>query len=239
MNEYLAPTKLLNYDDHSIIELIEKKNWRQLPEEERIRRIYQFVKDDILFGYNEGDEIPASKVLKDGYGQCNTKTVLFMALLRAVGIPTRFHGFTIDKILQKGAIDGIIYKLTPKELIHSWAEVYYQDAWLDMEGFILDNAYLSSIQEKFKDCKGSFCGYAIATEDIENPQVEWAGKDTYIQKDAIIKDLGVFLSPDEFYRKCGSNLSGLKKILFKYVIRKMMNKTVNKLRNQRNRIDGL
>ncbi len=39
--------------------------------------------------------------MKDGYGQCNTKGTLFMALFRSVDIPCRFHGFTIDKKLQK------------------------------------------------------------------------------------------------------------------------------------------
>ena len=68
---------------------------------------------EIAFGYNTDDMISASEVLKDGYGQCNTKGTLFMALLRAVGIRCRIHGFTIDKKLQKGAMTGIVYKLAP------------------------------------------------------------------------------------------------------------------------------
>ncbi len=36
---------------------------------------YNFVQNDIVYGYNESDEIPASLVLKDGYGQCNLKGV--------------------------------------------------------------------------------------------------------------------------------------------------------------------
>ena len=63
-----------------------------------------------MFGYNIDDNISASKVLADGYGQCNTKGTLFMALLRACNIPCRVHGFTIDKKLQKGAMTGIVYK---------------------------------------------------------------------------------------------------------------------------------
>jgi hypothetical protein len=45
-----------------------------------------------------------------------------MALLRAVGVPCRFHGFTIDKALQKGAITGVAYQLAPRNIIHSWAD---------------------------------------------------------------------------------------------------------------------
>jgi transglutaminase-like putative cysteine protease len=66
--------------------------------------VYDFVRNEIAFGYNAGDELPASAVLADGIGQCNTKATLLMALMRAVGIACRFHGFTIDKPLQKGAI---------------------------------------------------------------------------------------------------------------------------------------
>lgn len=59
--------------------------------------IYDFVRNDIAFGYNSSDDIKASAVLADGYGQCNTKGTLLMALLRKAGIPCRLHGFTIHK----------------------------------------------------------------------------------------------------------------------------------------------
>ena len=39
----------------------------------KIREVYSFVRNEIKFGYNKGDDIIASEVLKDGYGQCNTK----------------------------------------------------------------------------------------------------------------------------------------------------------------------
>lgn len=56
------------------------------------------VRDDIVFGYNIDDEIPASKVLADGYGQCNTKGTLFMALLRA----SVFHAeYTVLQSIKK------------------------------------------------------------------------------------------------------------------------------------------
>ena len=93
--------KMLDYNNGEIQRLIQEKGWRNLSEFECIKSIYNFIRDDILFGYNVDDNIPASKVLKDGYGQCNTKGTLFMALLRACNIPCRVHGFTIDKELQK------------------------------------------------------------------------------------------------------------------------------------------
>ena len=77
---YLEATKMLDYNNGEIQRLIQKKGWRTLSEFECIKSIYNFIRDGILFGYNVDDNIPASKVLKDGYGQCNTKGTLFMAL---------------------------------------------------------------------------------------------------------------------------------------------------------------
>ena len=230
MNKYLKSTQLLDFEHHQINSLVQEKEWEKLTTYEQIGAAYYFVQNEVKFGYNETDDLPASKILNDGYGQCNTKGTLLMALLRKMGIPCRFHGFTINKKLQKGAITGLAYFLAPSSIIHSWVEVYYKDRWLNLEGFILDEEYLSSIQKKFETQEGIFCGYAIATNDLQNPPVSWKGDDTYIQKNGINKDFGIFDSPDDFYAKNGANLSGLKKLLFIYVIRKWMNINISRLR---------
>ena len=230
MDKYLRETKILNFSHPEIEELIKSKHWNNSSEYEKIGSIYDFVQNDIAFGYNKSDEITASAVLKDGYGQCNTKGSLLMALLRGVGIHCRFHGFTIAKKLQKGAITGLPYLLAPNNIIHSWVEVYYQEKWLNLEGFILDKKYLNNLQRKFPDVTNSFCGYGVATSDFRNPQIDWNGNDTYIQKDGINNDFGVFEDPDSFYREQGSNLSGLKSIIYKHVVRKLMNSNVSRIR---------
>ena len=97
---YLKETGLLDFSSPSVKTLVKERGWKTLAEAEKVKAIYDFVKNEILFGYNSGDDIKASRVLKDGYGQCNTKGTLFMALLRACDIPCRVHGFTIDKKLQ-------------------------------------------------------------------------------------------------------------------------------------------
>lgn len=231
LKPYLQSTSLLDFDHQSIQTLSYKMNWQSLPLFERIGAIYDFVQNAIIFGYNESDEIPASKVLEDGYGQCNTKATLLMALFRMHNIPCRFHGFTIDKSLQKGAVMGISYLLAPRNIIHSWVEIYYEDRWIDLEGFIIDKAYLRQIQSRFPSNKKNFCGYGIATDLFLDPPIEWKGDNTYIQKEGINHDFGVFDSPDKFYQKHGSNLAGIKRFIFKTLIRKRMNANVNRIRD--------
>lgn len=230
MKEYLQATHLLDFECAEIQQLVEHRKWKDKDEFHKILEIYNFVRDEIKFGYNVDDIIPASSVLDDGYGQCNTKGTLFMALLRAVGIPCRIHGFTIDKKLQKGAMTGLIYSLAPKNIVHSWVEVFFEGNWLNIEGFIIDVFYINKLQEKFPQCYEDFCGYGVATDDFIKPQIYWNKNDTYIQKEGINQDFGIFNSPDDFLKKYNQELSLLKKWLYQNIGRKLMNRNVSKIR---------
>jgi hypothetical protein len=151
-------------------------------------------------------------------------------LLRGVGIPCRFHGFTIDKALQKGAIAGIWYTLAPREIVHSWVELFFENKWINIEGFILDMPYLRAVQAKFPDTRGGFCGYGIATDCFEAPAVEWTGGDTYIQKEGIKRDFGLFPDPDEFFAKHAQPIGPLKRLIFRTITRHAMNARVARIR---------
>ena len=191
----MKETMMLDYSNEKIQQLIKERKWNELDEFECIRDIYNFVRDEILFGYNIDDSLPASKVLADGFGQCNTKGTLFMALLRACNIPCRIHGFMIDKKLQKGAMTGIVYKNAPQKVFHSWVEVYHENQWYELEGYILDIMYLRKLQNKNKKCTGTFCGYGVAVKDFQNPTIDFNRNNTYIQSEGITQDFGIYDSP--------------------------------------------
>ena len=229
---YLQTTRMLDFDSEAIQHLVSRRGWKDLTTYDAIGSIYHFVRDEIRFGYNADDSLPASRVLRDGYGQCNTKGTLLMALLRAVGIPTRFHGFTIYNALQKGAIPSYVFWFAPDRIIHSWVEVLYEDNWINLEGFIIDKPYLQQIQDSFAQQCGDFSGYGVATRCLSEPRVDWNGEDTYIQREGIADDFGVYTQPDDFYREHGTNLSGPKRLLYRYLIRHLMNINVNKIRRK-------
>lgn len=230
MNNYLKETKILDYSHDSIQKLVKEREWNQLDIISRIKAIYNFVRDEIKFGYNLSDNISASAVLKDGYGQCNTKATLLMALLRATEIPNRIHGFTIDKALQKGAITGIWYKVSPKNILHSWVEILVDEQWYFLEGVILDKIYLTKLQEKNSDCKTTFCGYGVYTDNFIYPPIEWNLNNTFIQNKGINQDFGLFNTPDEFYAKHQQKLNAFERFIFKNIVRHKMNKNVEKIR---------
>ncbi len=233
MDRYLRETPMLDFSNPAIQNLIKKRGWQPLGEFERIRAIYNFVRDEILFGYNTDDSLPASRVLADGYGQCNTKGTLFMALLRGCNIPCRVHGFTIDKKLQKGAMTGLVYALAPKNVFHSWVEVYLDGLWYELEAFILDKPYLKSLQRANPDCTGEFCGYGVAVRDFRHPVIDFNRNNTYIQSEGINQDFGACDSPDELLREHHQEMSRLKAFVYRNLGRHLMNANVKRIRDSK------
>lgn len=231
MDKYIQETNMLDYQNPHIQQLIQSRGWRELTAFDRIKAIYNYVRDEILFGYNIDDSIPASKVLADGYGQCNTKGTLFMALLRACNIPCRIHGFTIDKKLQRGAMTGFVYQSAPKNVLHSWVEVFFEDTWYELEAFILDIAYLTKLQQAHSDCVGSFCGYGVAVKDFQHPVIDFDRNNTYIQSEGINQDFGIYDCPDDLLKEHQQEMSVIKAFAYRNLGRHLMNRNVKKIRN--------
>lgn len=217
-DRYLRPTALLDFGSPRLRELLARHNWEALPEQERIGAVYDFVREEIPFGYNSSDDLPASTVLADGYGQCNTKTTLLMALLRGSGIGCRSHGATIDKKLQHGVMVRPLYWFAPASILHTWAEVFVGGRWVGLEGVILDGPYLSGVRAH-AGCSGPFLGYGVGTDNLADPPVEWHGTDTLIQATGVSQDFGVYDDPDSFYRAHGVNARGIKGWLYSQVMR--------------------
>ena len=219
MERYLKDTKMLNYSAREIVALVRSRKWNDLEEYGKIGEIYRFVQNEIVLGYNEFDDLTASQVLADGYGQCNTKATLLMALLRAVGIPCRLHGTQVVKGFQRSIMPKIMAKLAPPFIVHTWAEVYFGGKW-----------YIAGLKRMFPAHKGAFADYAVAVKDFSNLQIDWEGKDTTVQKEAVAEDYGVFDVPDDFFPAHPQLYKGLKKFVYEKIGRKIMTKNVAKIR---------
>lgn len=230
--QFLEETVMLNYHSIVIQKLINERRWGELGEYERIKAVYEFVQNEIPLGYNRKDELTAEQVLMDGYGQCNTKATLLMALLRGVNIPCRIHGFEVSKDFQRGATTGIINLLAPDKIVHTWAEVYYKGQWLALEGVIIDNQYLEAVKDKYSYIQGQFMKFAIATKDFKKISVDWNENNTYIQSAAIVSDLGVFPNPDKFFEHYTQHWCRIKDFMYVYFGRKIMNYNVAKMRKR-------
>lgn len=228
----LEPTHLLDFTHSGIEQFIDLKGWRDIEKKsDLIGEVYAFVRDTIAYGYTKSFALPASQILDAGYGNCITKSILLMALLRAVGIPCRFHAMTISRVIFRGFLSGLSYKLASRRPYHAWVEVLYNNKWLALEGHIVDKPYLQKLQEKFPDYMGSFFGYGIAVLNFKNPDNRWDDNHTYVQNQAIEDDLGVFDTPDAFFTQYPKAEAITQRYRYKAIVRKQLNKSIMTLRN--------
>ncbi len=88
----------------------------------------------------------------------------------------------------------------------------------------------------FPEHEGKFFDYAVAVKDFCNLQIDWIGENTTVQQQAVVKDLGVFDTPDEFYAVYKQEYRGIKKFMYENIGRKIMTKKVAKIRRYEKKI---
>lgn len=231
---YLQPTALLDFDNIAIRHLLHQRGWANLESVyDRVEAVYQYVKDEVLYGYCPDFQIPASKVLKQGMGSNLDKTILLMALLRALGIPCRVQADVIDKVIHRGLLGWLAYKLCPPDIYHTAIQMFYNGRWLTIEGYAVDRFYLGELQAMFPDYSGSFYGYGIAVLNFRNPPTRWEGGQTSIQVKAFVCELGLFDDPDTLFQAHPEIHKRSRTRLYQRVLRPRLNKRIAALRGNR------
>ncbi len=228
---YLEESTLLDYTHPSITKLIASKGWHAITDpSDLVAGVYSFVRDEIEYGHTKSYSVKASQVLQSGYGNCLTKTILLMAILRALWVPCRFHAMTISKVIFRGLLPGMSYAMAKKRQYHAYVEILYNNKWLTIEGHIIDKAYLLKLQQKFPDYMGSFYGYGIAVLNFKNPENKWRESHTYVQNRAIEDDIGIFDSPDDFFSKFPEAETYTQTFWYKTIIRRRLNSSISAVR---------
>jgi transglutaminase-like putative cysteine protease len=92
--QYLQPSALCDFDrSPDIGEKARSLISACRTEDEKFRRIFCFVKE-LPYDLDDWD-VTASETLRKGWGMCSGKTNLLVALLRCVGIPSRYRIYAI------------------------------------------------------------------------------------------------------------------------------------------------
>ena len=103
----LQPTALLDFTNPAIEAVVQERGWRQLPTFERIGAVYDFVRNEIAFGYNAGDELPASAVMADGIGQVDEVALGDRGHLDVAVLCAQRHVGAADRLAELGLVEFI------------------------------------------------------------------------------------------------------------------------------------
>lgn len=184
-------------------------------------RIFNFVRDDIRFGFHEEiDRLTAQEVLERRMGQCNNKTILFVALCRAAGIPARIHYSLIDRRIQWGLFPKALYWLMPRKISHSWAEIELDGRWVPIDSFINDRLFFVGAREKLAHY-GLDAGYSVACDNgSASIAFDPRGKE-FVQMAVVTDDHGVWDEAADYFMSpqyVNGNVSAIKRIIYTWVL---------------------
>ncbi len=198
---------------------------------EKVRAIFHYVRDGIDFGFpSAGDLVSASETISSGMGQCNNKGILFLALCRGAGINARLHFSSIKKEIQRGLFTGLMYRLMPDTISHSWVEAEVEGAWHRIDSYINDIDFYHAgkciLAERNWDTGFSIsCSGGSSTAELDFEE------EGFVQMDAVIEDHGVHEPEEYFTSSLYLNRPGFFKLMIYRLVVPGINDVIRKMRS--------
>jgi hypothetical protein len=229
---YLEPSYLLDYRHPTIEQLIRGNGWNSDKDhDELIGDIFTFVRDEIEYGFSRHSCIRASQVLAEGMGDSIPKSTLFMALLRAVGVPCRFYAMTMRTLVFRGLLPKFRQRLAAKNSYAALVEIRHKGRWYAVDRHVIDKPYIESIVKKHPYHIGGFYGYGIATLDFNALTRQWNENHLNKKSRVVEQDLGAFTTPDRFFSQVPEAQRYTQSLSYKAFLRDSLNKSIQVVRN--------
>jgi len=189
MNEFLEPSRLCDCNNPTLLMKAGQLKGSSENPEDIARAVFLFVRDHIRFGLDRADRA-ASETLERGIGFCVNKANLQVALLRAAGLPARFHQVVLPKNCLNGIFPGAVFGRMPDHIwYHPWCECQVRGQWLSCEA-LYDRTLFRA---------------AIATGVFDQdriPTIEWDGEhDLRLMTSWILEDRGTHAELDAIFAK--------------------------------------
>lgn len=166
---------------------------------EKLESIFNFVRDGIRFGFTpRWDEVRASEVMGYGFGYCNTKATLFLALCQASGIPARVHYGLIDVRIMRGIFPSFVLAMMPRAGGHSWIDVHLEGRWKHVDSYINDRAFYDRARRRLEASGLSF-GYSVSFVDGKSSCDFNFGERGFVHMGAVVEDHGSWEDPADYF----------------------------------------
>jgi hypothetical protein len=133
MDEYLLPTALCDCDSEAIRALAANVTASASGPADSALRIFRHVRDGIKFNATLDIFLRASEAAaRKTVDYCN-KINIHAALLRAAGIPARYHTVRARKEILRHIVPGFLYARLPENVGHFWCECRLNGRWTACE----------------------------------------------------------------------------------------------------------
>lgn len=175
--------------ENSLVEIVERVVDHTMDEQKKAIALHDFVRENIKFGFNKYfDATPLDYLISCGFGHCNPKSHLMVALFRLAGLEAYQHFVAIPKEILKGAIPASQYWMIPSQVSHSYVEVRVGKKWYEIDSFIVDTPLLNAAKSKLNR-EGRQTGYGARVNSVNI----WDGRSnafSQFDKSILIEDHG-------------------------------------------------
>jgi hypothetical protein len=202
---------------------------------EKLELLFLYVRDQIRFGFpsrfSDWDKVRASQVIQSGFGYCNTKATLMVALCRASGIAARVHYSLINAQIMRGIFPGFSFPFLPESGPHSWTEVEIEGVWKPIDSYINDQALFTGARRRLEE-SGRTLGFSLACIDGKCSSEFNFGEKGFVHMGAVVEDLGVWEDASQFFwTEQYRTFSALQQFLYP-IMASLSNRNIKKLRAQ-------
>lgn len=188
LDEYLTPSPLCDCDNAGL-----KSTAMELAKDvgapaEAALRVFKYVRDGIAFNATLDIYLKASEALgRRTVDYCN-KVNVHVTLLRAIGIPARYHTARVKKEILKHFVPGFLYSHLPSPVGHFWCECHVKGRWTACEA-LFDKPFYEGMLK---------AGWVMKEQ---MPTIEWdGGSDLVLMKHWIVEDGSTYSRYEELVR---------------------------------------
>ncbi len=149
------PTQQLDIETSKLRILSQRLTQLHASERQRAIAIHDYVQRMPFGCVADFRNLAASDVIGIGHGDCHTKGILFVALLRAAGLAARLRFVTLPTRFLNGLIDTGSATMT-----HAIGEVYIANQWLQVDTYVVDTEFGNAARAKLR-AQGLQLGYGV------------------------------------------------------------------------------
>lgn len=164
---------------------------------ELLREAHALIRRRIRPVYSMRESRPASRTLALGRGSCSQRLAVLEAVARARGIATRTRGLLVSGEFWHPRF-GVLSPLLPQHILLAWPQFLVDGSWTDA----------SDLFERAPDA-ASFANEGADTlfDAIGRGAAHWSGRaDCTCEALPAHRELGLFDSRDDLFRRYGQNL---------------------------------
>jgi Transglutaminase-like superfamily len=210
VDNFLQATEYIDTGHPAIVDVVGRIARKDAHLRTNAIALFEFVRA-LPFGFATGFwDNKASDVLRAGRGYCNTKSTLFVALLRAAGIPARQYFVEIDAAVLRGILDPGTTMVD-----HSYVEVLLDGQWVATDAYIVDPPLFASAQRQLAadGCLLGYSAHATGSNDWDGISPSFSQYNILDARPIGSKRWGVYADVGDFYARVGDSHNRLNAFL--------------------------